>query len=137
MTKKGRTLLTAFAGSIGIIGIALILSLSNGISNYISRVEEDTLSSYPLMIQQQTVDMTSMLTSMMGTEPADGETHEDGRVYSMNVMSDMLNSMISQVTTNDTASFREFLENNPMASPNWSATSNTPIPPRCTSTART
>ncbi len=112
MTKKARTLLTAFAGSIGIIGIALILSLSNGISNYISRVEEDTLSSYPLMIQQQTVDMTSMLTSMMGTEPADGETHEDGRVYSMNIMSDMLNSMISQVTTNDTASFREFLENN-------------------------
>ena len=109
MTKKTRTLLTAFAGSIGIIGIALILSLSNGISNYISRVEEDTLSSYPLMIQQQTVDMTIMLTSMMGTEPADGETHEDGRVYSMNVMSDMFNSMISQVTTNDTASFREFL----------------------------
>ncbi len=109
MTKKARTILTAFAGSIGIIGIALILSLSNGITNYINRVEEDTLSSYPLTIQQQTVDMSSMLSSIMGVIP-EGETHDDDRVYSVNIMGDMFNSMLSQVTTNDTAAFIEYIE---------------------------
>ena len=62
MTKKGRTFLTAFAGSIGIIGIALILSLSNGIQTYIDRVQEDTLSSYPLTIEAESMDMSSMVT---------------------------------------------------------------------------
>ena len=109
MTKKARTILTAFAGSIGIIGIALILSLSNGITNYINRVEEDTLSSYPLTIQQQAVDMTSMLSSMMGVIP-EGEEHDDDRVYSVDIMGSMFNSMLSQVTTNDTASFIEYIE---------------------------
>ena len=66
MTKKARTLLTAFAGSIGIIGIALIMSLSNGIQNYIDKVQEDTLSSYPITIQAESVDMTGMMTSLMG-----------------------------------------------------------------------
>ena len=66
MTKKGRTILTAFAGSIGIIGIALIMSLSNGVQEYIKRVEEDTLSSYPLTIQKTTIDTTSMMMTMMG-----------------------------------------------------------------------
>ena len=68
MTKKARTLLTAFAGSIGIIGIALIMSLSNGIQNYIDKVQEDTLSSYPITIQAEAVDMTSMMTSLMGVQ---------------------------------------------------------------------
>ena len=68
MTKKARTILTAFAGSIGIIGIALIMSLSNGIQNYIDKVQEDTLSSYPITIQAEAVDMTSMMTSMMGVQ---------------------------------------------------------------------
>ena len=66
MTKKGRTLLTSFAGSIGIIGIALILSISNGVQNYINRVEEDTLSSYPITIDESTVDVSSMMESLMG-----------------------------------------------------------------------
>ena len=66
MTKKARTILTAFAGSIGIIGIALILSLSNGIQNYIDDVQEDTLSSYPITIEAETTDMTSMVTALMG-----------------------------------------------------------------------
>ncbi|MBQ4090539.1 MAG: ABC transporter ATP-binding protein/permease [Clostridia bacterium] len=109
MTKKARTILTAFAGSIGIIGIALILSLSNGISNYISRVEEDTLSSYPLTIQQQTVDMSGMMIAMMGQSPED-DTREADRVYSINVMGEMFNSMLSQVTINDTASFIEYMQ---------------------------
>ena len=66
MTKKGRTLLTSFAGSIGIIGIALILAISTGVQNYINKVEEDTLSSYPITIEEDTIDMTSMMESMMG-----------------------------------------------------------------------
>ena len=76
MTKKGRTLLTSFAGSIGIIGIALILSLSHGMQSYINRVEEDTLSSYPLTIQEASIDVTSMLEAMMGN----GEKEEHNEV---------------------------------------------------------
>ena len=68
MTKKARTILTAFAGSIGIIGIALIMSLSNGIQIYIDKIQKDTLSSYPITIQAETLDMTSMMTSMMGVQ---------------------------------------------------------------------
>ena len=87
MTKKARTILTAFAGSIGIIGIALILSLSNGIQNYIDDVQEDTLSSYPITIEAETADMTSMVTALMGAhDEAKEETHEDGRVYASTVM---------------------------------------------------
>ncbi|MBQ3126562.1 MAG: ABC transporter ATP-binding protein, partial [Clostridia bacterium] len=74
MTKKGRTILTAFAGSIGIIGIALILALSTGINTYINQVQEDTLSSYPITIEAERVDMTEMMTSMMGV----GESHAEG-----------------------------------------------------------
>lgn len=66
MTKKGRTFLTAFAGSIGIIGIATIMSLSNGVQNYVSKVEEDTLSSYPIMLEETTVDISDMLQTISG-----------------------------------------------------------------------
>ena len=62
MTKKGRTILTAFAGSIGIIGIALILSISHGVQNYIDRIQEETLTSYPITIEAETIDLTSMMT---------------------------------------------------------------------------
>ena len=83
LTKKARTLLTAFAGSIGIIGIALIMSLSNGIQNYIDKVQEDTLSSYPITIQAESVDMTSMMTSLMGTHAeAEENQHDRDAVYS-------------------------------------------------------
>ena len=78
MTKKGRTILTSFAGSIGIIGIALILSLSSGMQSYINRVEEDTLSSYPITVQEETIDMASMMTSLMGD--TEETNHEDGKV---------------------------------------------------------
>ena len=109
MTKKGRTFLTAFAGSIGIIGIALILSISNGITLYINEVEENTLSSYPIMIESQTVDMTSMMENFMGQKAAESE-HEFDRVYSSDVMGDMLSTMMSEVTVNDLASFKSYLD---------------------------
>ncbi len=108
MTKKARTFLTAFAGSIGIIGIALILSLSNGIQNYIDRVEEDTLSSYPIEVDRQSVDMSGFFKSMMNDAP-EGEAADDGMVHASNRLSQMLSAMQSQVTNNDTAAFKTFL----------------------------
>ena len=112
MTKKARTILTAFAGSIGIIGIALILSLSNGIQNYIDDVQEDTLSSYPITIEAESTDMSSMVTALMGArDEADGQAHEDGRVYASTVMYELMNSFNQTETqTNDLAAFRAYLD---------------------------
>ena len=77
MTKKGRTFLTSFAGSIGIIGIAAIMSLSNGVQNYISKVEEDTLSSYPIMLEETTVDISDMMATISGMAEEDNEDKEE------------------------------------------------------------
>ena len=112
MTKKARTILTAFAGSIGIIGIALIMSLSNGIQNYIDKVQEDTLSSYPITIQAETVDMTSMMTSLMGVQADAVENqHEKDAVYSSTIMYEMMNSMVSaDRQTNNLKAFKKYLE---------------------------
>ena len=111
MTKKARTILTAFAGSIGIIGIALILSLSNGIQTYIDQVQEDTLSSYPIALEAESVDMTSMLTSLMSVPDADAPERERDTVYANAVLFQMLNSVNAAETThNNLAAFREFLE---------------------------
>ncbi len=112
MTKKARTLLTAFAGSIGIIGIALIMSLSNGIQNYINKVQEDTLSSYPITIQAESVDMTSLMTSLMGVRSSnDGARHEKDAVYSSSVLYDMVNSIVSaDLETNNLKAFKEYIE---------------------------
>ena len=112
MTKKARTILTAFAGSIGIIGIALIMSLSNGIQNYIDKVQEDTLSSYPITIQAESVDMTSMMASMMGAQAASAENkHEKDAVYSSSVLFDMINSFVTADTeTNNLRAFRAYIE---------------------------
>lgn len=109
LTKKGRTFLTSFAGSIGIIGIALILALSNGIQLYINKVQEDTLSNYPISIMSQTVDYTSMVNSLMG-KAEDSGNHELDAVYSNSVMFEMMNVMISEVQTNNLADFKEFLD---------------------------
>ena len=112
MTKKGRTLLTSFAGSIGIIGIALILSLSTGINAYINQVQEETLSSYPITIQAGTTDMSDMLTTLMGAR-RDGadQDHDRDRVYSSTVMYDMLNSMVNAETqTNNLRDFKVWLD---------------------------
>ena len=113
MTKKGRTILTSFAGSIGIIGIALILSLSNGINTYINQVQEDTLSSYPITIEAESVDMTAMMTSFMGVQQEKGnyEAREEDRVYSSTVMFDMMDAMMNAETTkNNLRAFKDFLD---------------------------
>ncbi|MGN0968863.1 MAG: ATP-binding cassette domain-containing protein [Oscillospiraceae bacterium] len=112
-TKKGRTILTAFAGSIGIFGIALILSLSTGINNYIDQVQQDTLASYPITIESESVDMSSMITSFMGEASASsGEEHEEGRVYTAHIMYDMLDAMLNMETTsNNLEAFKEYLDN--------------------------
>ncbi len=109
LTKKGRTLITAFAGSIGIIGIALILSLSSGFQNYINRVQEDTLSSYPITLEHSTVDMSSLMANMMGKRKQ-AETHEPGYIYSANIMSEMVNTLAAEVQENDLASFKAYME---------------------------
>ena len=111
MTKKGRTFLTAFAGSIGIIGIALILSLSNGVQNYINKVQEDTLSSYPITIQEESVDMTSMMTAMMEEERQTDKNNEDGKIYSRNIMGNMLSTLSTKMKTNNLQEFKHYIEN--------------------------
>ncbi len=114
MTKKGRTILTSFAGSIGIIGIALILALSTGINSYIDQVQQDTLSSYPITIEAETVDMTAMMMNMMGAqhESSESKPREENRVYTSTVMYEMLDSMLHmESTTNDLASFKTYLDN--------------------------
>ena len=108
MTKKGRTFLTAFAGSIGIIGIALILSLSHGMQSYIDRVEEDTLSSYPITIQESTIDMSSMMESMMGSD--EEVEHEDGKIHSREIVNEILETVSTKVQTNNLEAFKTFLE---------------------------
>ena len=109
MTKKGRTILTAFAGSIGIIGIALILSLSNGVNRYIERVQRDTLSSYPVQIDERTVDMTDTMAGLMDID-LEGKERADGKVYSGSRMTQLMSSWMSGVTENDLAGFKTWLE---------------------------
>ncbi len=109
LTKKGRTILTAFAGSIGIIGIALILSLSNGVNRYIERVQRDTLSSYPLEIDERTMDMSGTLSGLMGIDTENRE-HEDGKVYSGTRMTQMLSSWMTSITENNLTPFKKWLE---------------------------
>ena len=110
MTKKTRTILTAFAGSIGIIGIALILSISNGIQNYIDRVQRDTLSSYPIQLQKESVDVSSMIENMMGNKDKNVD-HDKDKIYSNNIMTDMANSMVAEVNSNNLKAFKSYLEN--------------------------
>ena len=111
LTKKGRTILTAFAGSIGIIGIALILSLSSGMQNYINQVEEDTLSSYPITLQETTMDTGELLNAAMDsgtTYPA----YDDDLIHSMNISSDMLSIMSSGAKSNNLEAFKAYIDEN-------------------------
>lgn len=109
ITKKGRTLLTAFAGSIGIIGIALILSVSTGVNNYIKQVQEDTLTSYPITIEAESVDMSSMLSAM--TDREEDKDHDNDKVYANSAMYEMMNRLNNpNKSVNDMKRFRAFIE---------------------------
>lgn len=113
MTKKGRTFLTSFAGSIGIIGIALILSLSNGVQEYINSVERSTLASFPVSIQHETVDYTSLMTSMMNVRDNAEENRDPDRIYTNDISTEMMKTMLSEMQTNNLAEFKEYLESDP------------------------
>lgn len=122
MTKKGRTIMTAFAGSIGIIGIAAILALANGVNNYIASVEEETLSEYPLEIQSTGFDLTSMMVGATGTEEGDGSedgaeegdgsdsANADGQDQDRVQVIDMITNMLSSVTSNDLESLKAYFD---------------------------
>lgn len=109
MTKKARTFLTAFAGSIGIIGIALILSLSNGVNAYIARVEEETLSSYPITIEQAGMDVSQLVSDLMGKNEPNGD-REDGKIYSNNVMTEMMSTMVNGISANNLSELKKHIE---------------------------
>ena len=111
MTKKGRTFLTSFAGSIGIIGIALILAVSTGVSAYIKDIERNTMTSYPISIQQNTIDTSSMMSSLMQNQ--DDKDRDPNKVYSSDVMLQMMSSMTTSITTNNLKDFKAWIENNP------------------------
>ena len=110
LTKKGRTLLTAFAGSIGIIGISLILSLSNGVQSYIDKVQSDTLTSYPLSIEKESVDFSSMLSTMSKNEK--NKNHDKDNIYSNDIMIDMISGMSSSSKINNLKDFKKYINDN-------------------------
>ncbi|MBR6507435.1 MAG: ABC transporter ATP-binding protein/permease [Clostridia bacterium] len=111
ISKKGRTILTSFAGSIGIIGIALIYAVSNGMTAYINTVQEETLSSYPLTIQAQHLDMSTLLTTFMG-QAESIEEHDKDAVYQKAMLAALINAINNTETTeNDLKAFKEFIEN--------------------------
>ena len=109
LTKKARTILTSFAGSIGIIGIALILAISTGVQDYIDKIEEDTLSSYPLTIEDSTVNMGSVMETMMGEVEKEKE-REEGKIYSVNIMDQMLSLLSNKVETNNLTELKKYIE---------------------------
>lgn len=109
MTKKTRTFLTSFAGSIGIIGIALILALSNGISLFIDKVQEDTLSSYPVEVTRETMDLSAMLSAFSGAGN-DDFSPEDGYIYSNDQLTGFANAMLDGYRENDLVAFRKYIE---------------------------
>lgn len=113
LTKKGRTFLTSFAGSIGIIGIALILSLSNGVQEYINSVERSTLASFPVSIQHETVDYTSLMTSMMNVAEENKQERDPDRIYTNDISTEMMKTMLSEMQTNNLKLFKEYIESNP------------------------
>lgn len=109
LTKKGRTILTAFAGSIGIIGIALILALSNGVQEYIDNVQEETLTSYPITIDRTSIDMSSLMGSIIEKQHAK-EDYDKDKIYSNDVIIDSLSIMSSSIQSNNLESFKEYME---------------------------
>ncbi len=119
MTKKARTFLTAFAGSIGIIGIALILSLSSGVNAYIAKVEEDTLSSYPITIEQAGMDLSQLANDLMGKTEAP-ENGDPDKIYSNNIMTEMMSTMVNGISANNLELLKEHIEKTPAFKENTS-----------------
>ena len=111
LTKKARTLLTSFAGSIGIIGIALILSISNGVQIYIDQVQSDTLSTFPLTIEKTTASISEIMSTMAEARDAEPD-HDMEKVYSQNQMAQMINTLMQETKVNDLEKFKVFLDNN-------------------------
>ncbi len=113
LTKKGRTFMTSLAGSIGIIGIALILSVSTGVNAYIDSVQRETLSSYPIELHAQSMDLGAVMTTLMDEERKEENDHELDKIYESIILAQLVNAMgESGTTTNDLVSFKEHLENN-------------------------
>ena len=108
--QKTRTILTSFAGSIGIIGIALILALSAGINDYVRTVQMDTLSVYPIRIESESVDMSSMITTLMEQNRPGRRTTDRDKVYSNNIATSFLSSVSAVTKANDLGAFKEYLE---------------------------
>ena len=108
MTKKGRTFLTAFAGSIGIIGIALILSLSNGVDKYIEKIQEDTLSNYPLTIQEASIDASSMLEVFMDREE---KKYDDDKIHSRQIVGKIFDKLSKEIKSNNLEEFKKYIDN--------------------------
>lgn len=110
LTKKGRTFLTSFAGSIGIIGIALILSLSSGVQNYIKKVEEETLSTYPITLEESSVDMGVMLEALSSVRKGSDNHYQDNQIHTNLLMNDLLSMLSTKMTSNNLHKFKEYLE---------------------------
>ena len=111
LTKKGRTILTSFAGSIGIIGIALILAISTGVQNYIDKVEEETLASYPITIEESTVDMSSMINNASNDkQEKEKKNRKKDKIYSVNIMNQILNIFSNQVKNNNLKELKKYIE---------------------------
>ena len=112
-TKKGRTFLTAFAGSIGIIGIALVLALSNGIQNYVDKVQNDTLLAFPMSVEREAVDTDNMMNAVMGmSESVLTLNHDRDKVYVNQMMTEMINTFIAQSSSNNIKSFKKYIDDN-------------------------
>ena len=112
LTKKARTFLTSFAGSIGIIGIALILAVSNGVQMYIDTVQSDTLSNYPLQITKTTTSMTTLMETMAGPQKEDEVKHDKNKIYSQNDMGKTFNTLMKETKTNNLKELKKYLDNN-------------------------
>lgn len=112
-TKKGRTFLTAFAGSIGIIGIALVLALSTGIQNYVAKVQNDTLLAYPMSVEREAVDTDNMMNAVMGMGESMMETgHELDKIYVNDMLSELINTFVAQSSSNNIKSFKKYIDDN-------------------------
>ena len=119
LTKKGRTILTAFAGSIGIIGIALILSLSNGVNNYINKVQRDVLSSYPITVDAESMDVEESLNALMNNSEENSHQHDDGQAHSNGSMTKALSSWMSGVKENNLHDFKKWLDDPATGMDKW------------------